>query len=185
MMRQAAGPHAERALAIIAFLESSIFPVPPDAMIVPMVLARPHAAWRIALIATAGSVVGGLAGYFIGYALLETVGEWIIRLYGLEGKVTEFQHAYAEWGLWIILIKGLTPVPYKLVTITAGLARFDLFTFIWASVVTRGARFFLAAALLKYFGPHIRAEVERRLGFYTSVFAVLLIGVVVALKLLG
>ena len=86
MMRQAAGPHAERALAIIAFLESSIFPVPPDAMIVPMVLARPHAAWRIALIATAGSVVGGLAGYFIGYALLETVGEWIIRLYGLAGE---------------------------------------------------------------------------------------------------
>jgi membrane protein YqaA with SNARE-associated domain len=175
MMRQAAGPHAERALAIIAFLESSIFPVPPDAMIVPMVLARPHAAWRIALIATAGSVVGGLAGYFIGYALLETVGEWIIRLYGLEGKVTEFQHAYAEWGLWIILIKGLTPIPYKLVTIASGMAHFNLGIFIVASIVTRGARFFLVAALLRSYGTPIRTFIEERLTLVTSVFAGLIV----------
>jgi membrane protein YqaA with SNARE-associated domain len=175
MMRQAAGPHAERALAIIAFLESSIFPVPPDAMIVPMVLARPHAAWRIALIATAASVVGGLAGYFIGYALLETVGEWIIRLYGLEGKVTEFQHAYAEWGLWIILIKGLTPIPYKLVTIASGMAHFSLGVFIVASILTRGARFFLVAALLRSYGTPIRTFIEERLTLVTSVFAGLIV----------
>jgi membrane protein YqaA with SNARE-associated domain len=175
MMRQAAGPHAERALAIIAFLESSIFPVPPDAMIVPMVLARPHAAWRIALIATAGSVVGGLAGYFIGYALLETVGEWIIRLYGLEGKVTEFQHAYAEWGLWIILIKGLTPIPYKLVTIASGMAHFSLPVFILASILTRGLRFFMVAGLLRWYGAPIRDFIEARLTLVTTGFAALIV----------
>lgn len=174
-MRQAAGPHAERALALIAFLESSIFPIPPDAMIVPMVLARPASAWRVALIATAGSVVGGLAGYAIGALLLDTLGEWIIRLYGLEGKLTEFQAAYNEWGLWIILIKGLTPIPFKLVTIASGMAHFNLGLFILASVITRGARFFIVAALLRAYGPPISEFIERRLTLVTSVFAGLIV----------
>jgi membrane protein YqaA with SNARE-associated domain len=175
MMRQAAGPHAERALAVVAFLESSVFPVPPDAMIVPMVLARPHAAWRIALVATAASVVGGLFGYLIGYALLETLGGWIIRLYGLEGRLEQFKAAYDHWGLWIILVKGLTPIPYKLVTIASGIAHFNLGVFILASIATRGARFFMVAALLRSYGPPIRAFIERRLTLVTSVFAGLVV----------
>ena len=175
MMRQAAGPHAERALAVVAFLESSVFPVPPDAMIVPMVLARPQAAWRTAAIATAGSVVGGLLGYLIGYALLGTVGEWVIRVYGLGDRIAAFQAAYAQWGLWIILIKGLTPIPYKLVTIASGIAHFNLGVFIIASLVTRGARFFLVAALLRAYGPPIRDFIERRLTLVTSAFGALVV----------
>ena len=175
MMRQAAGPHAERALAVVAFLESSVFPVPPDAMLVPMVLARPKAAWRAALVATAASVVGGLLGYLIGYALLESVGEWIIRLYGLGDRLATFQAAYAQWGLWIILIKGLTPIPYKLVTIASGIAHFNLGIFILASLLTRGARFFLVAALLRAYGPPIRDFIERRLTLVTSAFGALVV----------
>jgi membrane protein YqaA with SNARE-associated domain len=184
MMRQAAGPHAERALAIVAFLESSIFPVPPDAMIVPMVLARPQAAWRTALVATAASVVGGLFGYLIGYALLETLGEVIIRLYGLQDKLGEFQASYAEWGLWIILIKGLTPIPYKLVTIASGMAHFSLGVFIVASIITRGARFFLVAALLRAYGVPIRTFIEQRLTLVTSAFAALIVLGFVSLRFL-
>ena len=149
-MRQAASPRAMQVLGIVAFLESSIFPIPPDAMIVPMVLARPREAWRIAMVATVASVVGGLAGYLIGYALLETVGQWIIELYGLADRVAEYQAAYNRWGLWIILIKGLTPIPYKLVTIASGMAHFSLPVFILASILTRGLRFFLVAGLLTF-----------------------------------
>lgn len=174
-MRQAGGPHAERALAVVSFLESSIFPVPPDAMLVPMVLARPQAAWRFAMICTAASVVGGLFGYLIGYFLLETLGEWIIGLYGLQGKLAEFQASYAEWGLLIILLKGLTPIPYKLVTIASGMAHFNLAVFILASILTRGARFFIVAGLLRSYGQPIRAFIERRLTLVTSAFAGLVV----------
>ena len=164
-----------RALAVVAFLESSVFPIPPDIMLVPMVLARPHQAWRIALVATAASVLGGLFGYLIGYALLETVGDWIIHLYGLGDKVAEYQTAYNEWGLWIILIKGLTPIPYKLVTIASGMAHFSLPAFIVASIITRGARFFLITALLRSYGMPIRDFIEARLTLVTSLFAALVI----------
>ena len=129
-MTQAAGPHATRALAVVAFLESSIFPIPPDAMLVPMVLAQPQRAWRLAADRHRGSIVGGLAGYAIGYFLFETVGSWIIEVYGLGDKFADFQRTWNEWGLWIILIKGLTPIPYKLVTIASGLAKFNLAVFL-------------------------------------------------------
>ncbi|MEK0085175.1 YqaA family protein [Benzoatithermus flavus] len=175
MMLQASGPYADRALAVVAFLESSIFPIPPDAMIVPMVLARPDRAWRIALVATVASVLGGLAGYAIGFFLFETLGEWIIRFYGLGEKFAAFQATWNEWGVWIILIKGLTPIPYKLVTIASGLAGFDLPVFILASIVTRGARFFLVAALLRAFGAPIKSFVEERLTLVTTGFAALIV----------
>ncbi|HET6469034.1 MAG TPA: YqaA family protein [Geminicoccaceae bacterium] len=175
VMVQAAGPRALRALGVVAFLESSVFPIPPDAMIVPMVVAKPEDAWRIAAVATAASVVGGLAGYAIGYFLLETVGQWIIHLYGLASKVAEYQAAYSEWGLWIILIKGLTPIPYKLVTIASGMAHFSLIVFTLASILTRGARFFLLAALLRAYGPPIRRFIEQRLTLVTSAFAALIV----------
>jgi membrane protein YqaA with SNARE-associated domain len=174
-MRQAASPHAMRGLGVIAFLESSVFPVPPDAMIVPMVLARPDEGWRIAAVATVASVVGGLVGYAIGYFLLETVGQWIIALYGMAARVAEYQAAYNHWGLWIILIKGLTPIPYKLVTIASGMAHFNLLVFTLASIVTRGARFYLVAALLRWYGPPIRDFIEARLTLVTSAFAGLIV----------
>jgi membrane protein YqaA with SNARE-associated domain len=174
-MRQAASPHAMRGLGVIAFLESSVFPVPPDAMIVPMVLARPDEGWRIAAVATVASVVGGLVGYAIGYFLLETVGQWIIALYGMAARVAEYQAAYNHWGLWIILIKGLTPIPYKLVTIASGMAHFNLLVFTLASIVTRGARFYLVAALLRWYGPPIRDFIEARLTLVTSALAGLIV----------
>lgn len=183
-MRQAGSPHAMRGLGIVAFLESSVFPIPPDIMIVPMVLAKPQDAWRIAAVATAASVVGGLAGYAIGYFLLETVGQWIIQLYGLADKVAAYQRAYDEWGLWIILIKGLTPIPYKLVTIASGMAHFSLPVFILASILTRGARFFLVAGLLRAYGPPIRDFIEARLTLVTSVFAALIVLGFVSLRYL-
>lgn len=183
-MRQAGSPHAMRGLGIVSFLESSVFPIPPDVMIVPMVLARPQDAWRIAAVATAASVVGGLAGYAIGYFLLETVGQWIIQLYGLADKVAAYQAAYDEWGLWIILIKGLTPIPYKLVTIASGMAHFSLPVFILASILTRGARFFLVAALLRAYGPPIRDFIEARLTLVTSLFAALIVLGFVSLRYL-
>jgi membrane protein YqaA with SNARE-associated domain len=183
-MRQAASPNAMRVLGVVSFLESSVFPVPPDAMIVPMVLSRPLDAWRIAFVATVTSVLGGMLGYLIGYALLESVGQWIIHLYGLADRVTEYQMAYNRWGLWIILIKGLTPIPYKLVTIASGMAHFSLAVFIAASVVTRGARFFLVAALLRWYGMPIRDFIEARLTLVTSLFAALIVLGFVSLRYL-
>ena len=183
-MRLAARPNALPALGVVSFIESSFFPIPPDAMMLPMVLARPDRAWTIALVATVTSVVGGIAGYAIGYYLFETIGRSVIELYGYQNGFEAFRAAYAEWGLWIILVKGMTPIPYKIVTIASGAAAFDFPLFVVASIVTRGARFFLVAALLKYFGPPIREFVERRLTIVTTVFVVCLVGGFVAVKYL-
>ncbi|SNB62179.1 membrane protein YqaA, SNARE-associated domain [Arboricoccus pini] len=180
----AARRNAEWVLAGVSFAESSFFPIPPDAMMVPMVLARPERAWRLAFIATLASVVGGLFGYAIGYYLLETVGAWIINLYGLTDKLDQFQAAYARWGVWIILIKGLTPIPYKLVTIASGIAHFSLPWFILASCITRALRFFIVAALLKFYGPPIRTFIEARLTLVTTVFALLIVVGFVSLRYL-
>src|SRR5215510_8699188 len=171
-----ASRHAVPALAVIAFAESSFFPIPPDAFIIPMVLARPKRAWRIALVATAASVFGGIAGYYIGYYLYEAFGQWLISLYGLGQDFDAFRAAYAEWGLWIILIKGLTPIPYKIVTIASGLSGFNLPVFILASIATRGARFFIVAGLLRFYGEPIRDFIERRLTLVTTAFLLLLVG---------
>jgi membrane protein YqaA with SNARE-associated domain len=170
------GKHALTALAAVSFAESSFFPIPPDAMIIPMVLADPKRAWRIALVATAASVLGGIAGYAIGVYLYETLGQWLISLYGFGDQFGAFQASYAEWGLWIILIKGLTPIPYKIVTIASGVAGYNLPVFILASILTRGARFFIVAALLRAFGPPIRDFIERRLTLVTTAFVLLIVG---------
>ena len=181
VMALAASRHAPRSLAVISFAESSFFPVPPDVMLAPMVLARPDKAFVYAGICTAASVLGGLLGYAIG-VWLEPVGYAILRVFGHPEGPAEFQRWFDQWGLLVILIKGATPIPYKLVTITAGLARFDLFTFIWASVLTRGFRFFAVAAVLKYFGPAMLEEFERRLNLYSVLLLVLIVGGIVALK---
>jgi len=184
MMRLASGPNALPALGAVAFAESSIFPIPPDAMIVPMVLARPDRAWAIAATATVASVVGGIAGYAIGYYLFATIGRSIIAAYGYEAEFEAFRQSYGEWGLWIILIKGLTPIPYKLVTIASGAAAFDFPVFVMASIATRGLRFFAVAALLRLFGAPIREFVERRLTLVTTLFILAVVGGFVAVKYL-
>ncbi|QEX19288.1 cytochrome b561 [Hypericibacter terrae] len=175
-MGLASRPNALLALAAVSFAESSFFPIPPDAMIVPMVLARPDRAWRIALVATVASVLGGALGYAIGYYLFETLGQSLIQLYGYQAKFEAFKQAYNEWGLWIILIKGLTPIPYKLVTIASGAAAFDFPIFMLASIVTRGLRFFIVAALLRRFGEPIRDFVERRLTLVATAFLLAVVG---------
>ncbi|MBX6322134.1 MAG: DedA family protein [Rhodospirillaceae bacterium] len=180
-MRLAARRDAPLALAAVSFAESSFFPIPPDALLIPMVLARPERAWRLAAICTAASVLGGLLGYAIGRFLFDTVGRALI---GTEGVAT-FQSYYATWGLWVILVKGLTPIPYKLVTIASGFASFSLGVFILASVVTRGARFFLVAALLRRYGTPIRGFIERYLTWLTTGFVLLVVGGIVAARYLA
>ena len=184
MMRTAAHEKAPHALFWIAFVESSIFPIPPDVMLIPMVLANRAKAWLYATICTVGSVIGGVVGYAIGYFLYEALGQWLINAYGLSAQFEAYRTAYNEWGLWIILIKGATPIPYKLVTIASGAAAFNFWVFIAASIVTRGARFFLVAALLYWFGEPIRDFIERRLTLVTTAFVVLLVGGFVAIKYL-
>ena len=175
-LKLAARPNALRALGVVSFAESSFFPVPPDVLLIPMVLAQRSRAWLIAGVCTVASVMGGVFGYAIGFFLFETIGRWVIDLYGLAEKAEQFHVFYAQWGLGVILIKGLTPIPFKIITIMSGAAHFDFITFVLASIVTRGARFFLVAALLKKFGPPIQAFVEKRLTLVFLVFLVALIG---------
>ena len=151
-------PYALWIMGAVAFAESSFFPVPPDVMLIPMSLARPQRAWLYAAICTATSVVGGLLGYAIGALLFDSVGHWLIQVYGLGDKVDAFRASYAEWGAVIILLKGLTPIPYKLVTITSGFAGYNLVLFILCSIVARGGRFFIVAILLNRYGDWIRAQ---------------------------
>jgi membrane protein YqaA with SNARE-associated domain len=162
-------PYAVWILGIVSFAESSFFPVPPDAMLIPMAMAQPKKAWQFALVCTITSVAGGVLGYAIGALLYDSIGGWIIKLYGYGDKVEAFRAAYAEYGAWIILLKGFTPIPYKLVTITSGFAAYSLPLFILFSVITRGARFFLLAFLLNRYGPAAREIIEKRLGFWVTI----------------
>ena len=180
----AAGPHAPWWLAAVAFAESSFFPVPPDVLLIPMVLARPQRAWRFAAICTAASVAGGAFGYLIGYALFDQLAAPLLRAYHYEAAFARFQATYAQWGLWVILVKGLTPIPYKIVTIASGAARFNFPLFMAASLLTRGLRFGLLAALLRRFGPAVRDFIERRLTLVTTAIAAGIVGGVLVLRLL-
>ena len=162
-------PYALWLMGLVSFAESSFFPVPPDAMLIPMSLARPEKAWSYAAICTAASVAGGVLGYVIGAYLYDSIGHWLISLYGYGDKVEAFREAYAQYGGWIILLKGFTPIPYKLVTIASGFAGFNFLWFILLSLITRSARFFLEAALLKRYGPQARAIIEKRLGLWATI----------------
>ncbi len=175
--------HATPALAVVSFAESSFFPVPPDVMLAPMILARPEKAYFYAFVCTVASVLGGIAGYAIGYYLTD-LGLWLMSLLGHADGLQEFQHWFDRWGLAVILIKGLTPVPYKLVTIASGLAAFSFPVFVAASVVTRGGRFFAEAWVLKRWGPAMLAQVEKRLAMWSIIGILVLVGAVVAVKLL-
>ncbi|MCP2079468.1 UNVERIFIED_ORG: membrane protein YqaA with SNARE-associated domain [Methylorubrum zatmanii] len=180
----AAKPSAPWALGAVAFAESSFFPVPPDAMMVPMAVSRPDRVWLYATIATVASVLGGLLGYAIGALLFDSVGLWLFNLYGLDDKAETFQASYATYGHWVILLKGLTPIPYKLVTITSGFAHYSLFWFMLLSVITRGARFFLLAWLLGRYGIGIRAVLDRHLNVVAGLFAAVVILGFVAFKVM-
>lgn len=178
-------PHAMWLMGAVSFAESSFFPVPPDVMLIPMALARPARAYVMAAWCTATSVAGGIAGYAIGALLYDSVGGWLIQLYGYGDKVETFRAAYAEWGAWIILLKGLTPIPYKIVTITSGFAGYNLGLFIVFSIIARAGRFFVLAFLLHRYGEQARQIIEKRLGLWVLLgAAVVVIGIVIALYLI-
>lgn len=178
-------PHAMWTMGTIAFAESSFFPIPPDVMLIPMALARPERAYLMAAWCTAASVLGGLVGYAIGALLYDSVGAWLIHLYGYGDKVEQFRAAYAQWGALIILLKGLTPIPFKIVTITSGFAGYNLALFVLFSIITRGARFFLLAFLLHRYGEQARHIIEKRLGLWVTIgAAVIILGIVAALYLI-
>jgi len=168
--------HALWALAAVAFIESSVFPIPPDVLMIPMIIATPHRAFRIATVALLASVAGGLLGYWIGYALFDTLGEPVLAFYGKEVYFEDFATTYNAWGAWAVLAAGVTPFPYKVITILSGATGLNLWVFLVASVIARGLRFFLVAALLWKFGPPIRDFIERRLGLMFTLFVLLLVG---------
>lgn len=174
--------HAIWVLAGISFAESSFFPLPPDVLLIPMVLAARERAFRFAAVCTLASVLGGIFGYFIGYALFEAVARPILDLYGYVEKFADFQALYNEWGAWIVFTAGLTPIPYKVFTIASGVSQLDITVFVVGSTLSRGLRFFLVTGLLWYWGEPIRDFIERYLGPLTIAFCVLLLGSFILLK---
>ncbi len=175
-LRQAERPGAPYVLFGVAFAESSFFPLPPDILLLPMALAQRTKAWLYATICTAGSVLGGLGGYALGALFYATLGRWIIDTYGLQEGFERFSHGFQEWGVVLILIKGLTPIPFKLVTIASGVAHLDLVPFVAASFLTRGARFFLVAALVRWLGEPVRTFVEKYLTWVGLGLLALIVG---------
>ncbi|MBT5241088.1 MAG: DedA family protein [Rhodospirillaceae bacterium] len=172
-------------LAIVAFVESSIFPIPPDVLILPMVLAAREKAWKIAAVATVASVLGGLAGYAIGLFLFEAVGQPLVSFYGYTEDFTQFQALYQEWGAWIVFGAGLTPFPFKVITIASGVVALNPVVFVVAAILARGLRFYLVAALLWKYGPQIRSFIEKRLGLVALLAFLLLIGGFAAIRLVN
>ncbi len=173
-------PNALWVLIAVAFAESSFFPIPPDPLYIAMILGQREQAWRLAIFCTLSSVIGGLLGYYIGFALYETVGEWIVTTYGMQDSIEKAMEGFRNWGFWIVALKGLTPIPYKIVTIASGIAKLDMATFLSASIIARGFRFFMLAALLRNFGAEIKEYIDRNLGFVTTVgVSALVIGFVV------
>ncbi|HMQ40776.1 MAG TPA: YqaA family protein [Paracoccus sp. (in: a-proteobacteria)] len=175
-MDLAARPYAMWALFAVAFIESSFFPIPPDVLIIPMVLANRPAWLRIALVATLGSVLGGLFGYWIGAALMDSVGQHILAAYGKEADYAALSARFDEWGVWAVLIAGLTPFPFKVITIFSGAVHLNLVVFVLAAIAARATRFFIVAWLLWRYGAPIRDFIEKRLGLIFTLFLVGLIG---------
>ncbi|WP_430463901.1 YqaA family protein [Tabrizicola sp.] len=183
-LRLAQHPRAIWALAFVAFIESSVFPIPPDILMIPMIIAAPRRAFLIAAVATVSSVLGGLFGYWIGAVVFESVGQPVLAFYGKEAYFDEFATNYNAWGAWAVLIAGVTPFPYKVITILSGSTGLNLGVFLVASFFARGLRFFLVAALLWKFGAPIRDFIERRLGLMFTLAMALLIGGFYAVKFL-
>ena len=176
--------HALWALAFVAFVESSVFPIPPDILMIPMIIATPKRAFLIAGIALVASVLGGMLGYFIGWGAFESIGKPVLEFYGKDAYFEEFSTKYNEWGAWAVLIAGITPFPYKVITILSGVTGLNFMVFMVASIIARGFRFFLVAGLLWKFGEPIRDFIEKRLGLMFTLFMILLLGGFVAIKYL-
>lgn len=183
-MSLAAGPRAPAALGVVSFAESSVFPLPPDLLLIPMILADKAKAWTFAALCTVASVFGGLAGYTIGALLFVQLAEPILQFYGYLDKFETFRAQYNDWGAWIVFVAGVTPFPFKVITIASGATALNLPVFILSSIAARALRFFVVAALLYWLGPPIRAFIERRLGLVFTVFTVMLVGDFAALKYL-
>lgn len=181
----AKSPNAERALFAISFAESSFFPLPPDLLLGPMAAAEPSKWFRYALTCTIASVLGGLLGYAIGMFLMDSVGNAVLSFFGYAGeRRAELEAFYAQYGAWFIFLKGLTPIPYKLVTIVSGALAFSLPIFVIASIITRGLRFLAVAWIFQRFGPQIAPVMEKRMGLVLLGFAVLIVAVVLAARFL-
>ncbi len=184
LINAASGPYALPILLAVSFMESSFFPIPPDIMLIPMVLAMPKKAWRIAGLATAASVIGGYFGYAIGFYGYDLIARPILDFYGYSHQFDVFKGYYHEWGAWIVFGAGITPFPYKVITIASGAVDLNLWVFGLASVAARGLRFFIVAWLLKKFGEPIRTFIEKNLGILSVLFLLLLIGGFAAIKYL-
>ncbi|UWQ64311.1 DedA family protein [Leisingera caerulea] len=169
-------PKALWCLAAVAFVESSVFPIPPDVLMIPMILARPSRAWLIALVALAASVAGGMLGYAIGAFFYDSIGQPVLEAMGKDGAMAEFNSRFNDFGFWAVLGAGITPFPYKVITIMSGWTGMPLGTFIATSFLARALRFFIVAGLLWQFGAPIRDFIERRLGLVFSAFMVVLFG---------
>jgi len=181
-MNLAASRHAGKALGLISFVESSVFPIPPDTLLIPMVLSERAKAWWYAFVCTVASVLGAMLGYAIGAFLYDAVAQPILDFYGYGEKFDAFAARYNEWGAWAVLIAGLTPFPFKVITIASGATKLSFAVFIIASIVARGIRFFAVASLIYYFGPPVREFIEKRLGLVFTVSLAVLIGGFVFVK---
>ncbi len=184
MLEMSTSPHAMWFLALVAFAESSFFPIPPDIMLIPMILALPNKAWSIAGVATISSVLGGCLGYAIGVFFFDVIAKPILEFYGYLHQFDVFKEYYHQWGAWIVLGAGITPFPYKVITIASGVVRLDFITFTVASIVARGMRFYLVAWLLKKYGAPMKEFIEKHLGVLSILFLILLIGGFVIIKYL-
>jgi membrane protein YqaA with SNARE-associated domain len=183
-IRLSAHKNAKWGLAVVSFVESSVFPIPPDVVLIPMVLSQRQKAWAYAAICTAASVFGGIFGYAIGYFLFDTLGRSILNFYGYQDAFASFAARYNLYGVWIVLIAGFTPFPYKVITIASGVTHLNFAVFMLASIVARGGRFFIVAGLLWWFGEPIRAFIDRYFGLLSFLFMALLIGGFVVAKYL-
>ena len=183
-LKKAGHPKASLFLALVAFFESFIFPIPPDILLIPMIIANKIKAWIYASICTISSVLGGIVGYYIGYIFYNSIGNLIIKYYSLQDQFIQFGSSYNEYGIWILLVAGFTPVPFKLITITSGLFNLSLPLFIIISLIARGARFFLLASLLKLFGDYIKKFIDNYFNLLAVIFFILLIGSFIILKYL-
>lgn len=182
MIKMAENKNAMYFLFAVAFIESSFFPIPPDIMLIPMVLAMPNKAWKIAGVATAASVLGGYFGYVIGVYFFDLIAAPILNFYGYMQQFNSFKEYYHEWGAWIVFGAGVTPFPYKVITIASGVVHLDIWVFGLASVAARGLRFFLVAWLLKKYGEPMKVFIEKNLGMLSILFLVLLLGGFLAIK---
>jgi membrane protein YqaA with SNARE-associated domain len=184
LLRLAASRHAQPALFAVSFAESSFFPVPPDVMLAPMCFARPERSFRYAAVCAAGSVLGAILGWVIGYYLGESLGKWILTTFGLMARFEQFKTVSAEWAPAWILAQGLIPVPYKLVTIACGMLNVSLAMLVGCSIITRSTRFFAVAFVCKKFGPALAPVIEKRIGLFMLLIAVVLVGAIAALALI-